>query len=67
MDLDTNIKTLDIFFKETYLRNRGWNTWYNEDYWVHPKLIHSPLSQDYTNYGMSLDKAYEWEIKRSKL
>ena len=39
----------------------GWETWYNDNYWVHEKTISDPKSQDYTNYGMNLEdmEAYE--------
>ena len=46
---------------EEELRRRGWDTWYHEDYWVHPKLIKDPSRQDYTNYGMSLEDALKFE------
>lgn len=43
------------------LRKAGWATWYNENYWVHEKTIAEPKAQDYTNYGMPLERAYEFE------
>lgn len=49
--------------KITFLKERGWSTWYNEDYWVNPKVIEDPKSQDYTNYGLSLEDAYAWETE----
>lgn len=55
--------------KREYLLARGWHTWYNEDYWVNPNIIKDSKSQDYTNYGMNIDKAYifETELKDVKL
>lgn len=43
------------------LIERGWHTWYNEDYWVHKKLVDSRF-QDYTHHGMSLLSAYRKEF-----
>lgn len=43
------------------LISKGWDTWYNDDYWVHPKTVADPTRQDYTYYGMSFEKAVEWE------
>ena len=51
--------------KEKFLKDNGWHTWYNEEYWVHQKTISDSSRQDYTNYGMSLDKAYEFETNKS--
>lgn len=48
------------------LKKYGWHTWYNENYWVNPKTIINPKIQDYTNYGMSLEKAYEFETQNKK-
>jgi hypothetical protein len=45
-----------------FLKERGWSTWYHPDYWVNPKTIENPVIQDYTNYGMSLEQAYEFEV-----
>jgi len=47
---------------KVFLESRGWHTYYNENYWCHPKTIKDPKSHDYTNYGMSLGKAYMFEI-----
>lgn len=52
--------------KKKFIEKCGWETWYHPNYWVHPKTIKDPQSQDYTNYGMSLEKSYEWEIKKKK-
>lgn len=43
--------------KKKYLTKKGWHTWYNNNYWVNPKLVSDPKSQDYTNYGMDLESA----------
>jgi hypothetical protein len=48
---------------EKYLKDRGWHTWYNPNYWVHKDLVEDPNSMDYTNYGMSLDHALDFEKK----
>lgn len=42
------------------LEKEGWHTWYNDNYWVHPKVVQNPEIQDYTNYGMSLEDAFMW-------
>lgn len=52
--------------KEALLIQKGWSLWYHHDYWVHPKTIVDPTRQDHTNYGMSLDKAYEYETQGGK-
>lgn len=43
------------------LKERGWSLWYSDDYWVHPKTVRNPAAQDYTNYGMPLERAYRFE------
>ena len=48
--------------KEDFLKSKGWSTWYNEKYWVNPKLVSDPRKQEYTNYGMDLESAYFHEI-----
>ncbi len=48
--------------KREVLEKAGWSLWYNDNYWVHPKTITDPKSQDHTNYGMSLDDAYTFEV-----
>ena len=55
---------MDNINKEKYLKKKGWSTWYNPNYWVNPKMIVDPESQDYTDYGMSLGDAYVWESNR---
>ena len=50
--------------KQAYLKKHGWHTWYNPDYWVNPKVIADPKSQDYTNYGMTIDDAVVWQWNR---
>ncbi|MEK6881381.1 MAG: hypothetical protein AABY22_17290 [Nanoarchaeota archaeon] len=52
--------------KETFLRERGWYTWYNEDYWVHEKTVEDLKRQDPTNYGLTLNEAHEFEINKQK-
>lgn len=47
--------------QEKYVISKGWSTWYNKNYWVNPKTIVNPKSQDYTNYGMDLNSAYCFE------
>lgn len=49
--------------KEQFLIDRGWETWYNPNYWIHEKTVADPKSQDHTNYGMSLEDAYRYEIE----
>lgn len=50
--------------KEKYLLKRGWSTWYSSDYWINPKVVQDPTSQDYTYYGMALEMAYRFEIEK---
>lgn len=52
--------------KQDFLRSKGWYTWYHPNYWVHSKLITNPKAQDETNYGMTLDAAYDFEMKSGK-
>lgn len=47
--------------KIEFLKSKGWHTYYNENYWVHPKTVQDKRIQDYTNYGMSLEQAYDFE------
>ena len=47
--------------KRAFVQARGWNTYYNPKYWVHPKTIVDENVQDFTNYGMSLDDAVVFE------
>lgn len=49
-----------------YLIDRGWTTWYHDDYWVHPKTIEDKNKQDFTNYGMNVKDAYEFDVKGKK-
>jgi hypothetical protein len=47
--------------KAAWLIERGWSTYYNPRYWVHPKTVADPSQQDYTNYGMLIDDAVAYE------
>lgn len=49
--------------KKEFLEARGWQAWYHDDYWVHPKICLP--DRDYTYYGMRLDDAYEYEVRIS--
>lgn len=44
------------------LISRGWHTYYNENYWVHPDLVEDPKAQDYTNYGVCFEDACMLEL-----
>jgi hypothetical protein len=44
-----------------WLVRRGWSTWYNPEYWVHPDSVEDPAQQDYTNYGMTWEDALQYE------
>jgi hypothetical protein len=48
-----------------YLEANGWHTYYNDNYWVNKKVIKDPKSQDYTNYGMTMEEAVSYQ--RDKL
>lgn len=52
--------------KEEFLKEKGWHTWYNPDYWVHPKTIKDKTRQDYTEYGLNLEDAYNFEVNNGK-
>jgi len=47
--------------KEKFLTSKGWHTWYNPKYWVHPDCVEDKTRMDYTNYGFILDEAFEYE------
>ena len=47
--------------KQEFLKSKGWSTWYNPKYWVHPEMVEDPASMDYTNYGMNIDDAIRYE------
>lgn len=47
---------------KNWMIDRGWHTWYNENYWVHPETVENPKTQDYTNYGITLEDAVRWEM-----
>ena len=49
---------------EIFLKSRGWSTWYNDNYWIHPKTVSDPEKQDYTNYGMDLQSAFITEVEK---
>jgi len=55
------MKLISLKEQENYIKSKGWSTWYNEKYWVHPKTIVDDNRQDYTNYGMDLNSAYCFE------
>lgn len=48
---------------KTYLKRRGWSTWYNPNAWVHPKIVADLKSQDYTEYAMDLTSAFIHEAE----
>lgn len=52
--------------KKKFLEERGWSTYYNPDYWVHEKTIVDKSRQDFTNYGMNLEDAYNFEVNNEK-
>lgn len=52
----------DGLLKTEFLNANGWTTWYNKDYWIHPKCVFDTKIQDYVLYGMPLEKAFEFEI-----
>lgn len=49
-----------------FLESKGWHTWYNEDYWVHPIVVAGSSRQDYTNYGMPRSEAIAFEKEGRK-
>lgn len=52
--------------KRSVLLKAGWSTWYNENYWANRKTVQNPAIQNHTDYGLSLDKAYEFETEKRK-
>lgn len=54
----------DYNVKAPFLRSKGWDTWYNNNYWVHPKI--APKGADYTYYGWDTDRAYNYEMSLIK-
>lgn len=52
----SNDLTID---KPAFLRERGWNTWYNENYWV--RQDHHLPGIDYTSCGLNTEEAYAFE------
>ena len=54
-------KLIDLNKQENYIKSKGWSTWYNEKYWVHPKTVEDSAKQDFTLYGMDLNSAYCFE------
>lgn len=53
--------------KIAVIKKHGWSTWYHEEYWVNEKYAKDvtglPIdSFDYTNFGTTLDEAYNWTI-----
>lgn len=59
-------KELDDEEKRRRLHEAGWHPWYNADYWVNPKTVQNPKIQDYTNYGMPLEKAWAYELNNEQ-
>jgi len=47
--------------QEKFIISKGWSTWYNPRYWVHPKTVADKSRQDFTAYGMDLNSAYCFE------
>lgn len=47
--------------QEKFIKSKGWGTYYDPKYWVHPKVVEDSKRQDYTNYGMDINSAYCFE------
>lgn len=45
--------------QQDFLKSRGWFQWYNPDYWCHQQFGNE--ERDCTDYGLSIDDAYEFE------
>lgn len=59
----TNKKNkMEIELMKAVLLKSGWSLYYNDNYWVHPKVVADKATQDHTNYGMTLENAYEFEV-----
>jgi hypothetical protein len=54
---------MEQFEKVSFLEGRGWYAWYSDNYWVHNKLVKDLNRQDPTNYGLSLEDAYRFEVE----
>lgn len=63
MDLADGYKrkheNLDRSLIAIFLRSRGWDTWYSENYWVHEDMA---PGKDHTKYGTSLQLAFIYEV-----
>ncbi len=46
--------------KVAFLEKHGWHTWYNDNYWVNPKIVDEKKA-DYTNFGMDIESAIKCE------
>jgi hypothetical protein len=49
-----------------FLTERGWATWYNPAYWVHPDTVTCQRCRDYTNWGVPMERAVEMERKGAR-
>lgn len=47
--------------KKELLITLGWFAWYSQNYWCHHQFDDKAKGRDCTNWGMSLDEAYEYE------
>lgn len=46
---------------ETFLKERGWEVWYSQDYWIHSKVVNDSDFKDKTNYGIGKKQAFIYE------
>ena len=58
-------KALTLDQKIAYIKKKGWEQYYNPNYWVHPKTVEDKTRQDYTNYGFNAEEAYI--VEKNKL
>ena len=55
------IAAMSMEEQEAWLKAHGRSTYYHPQYWVNRRTITDPTRQDYTNYGMDVGSAMEWE------
>lgn len=51
---------------EKHLVENGWFQWYSNNYWCHKTKTTNKEWQDPTNYGLTLEKAYEFDTGGSE-
>lgn len=50
--------------KKEFLISKGWRN-ISGNCWVHSRVVTNPCIQNYTNYGMTLEEAVQYELSNS--